>query len=129
MSARAISIFLGLLLLAAGVLGFVPGQYQQNIVTPGGVFDVDTAHNIVHLVTGLLLILLPSIIGGRQTLLLLGVIYAGVAALPYLNDGDKFLINNQYIAMNQNDRWLHIAVAAVLILAGLVFSNRVHDDD
>ena len=128
MSARTISIILGVLLLAAGVLGFVPPQYQQNIVGADGIFKVDLAHNLVHLASGLLLILLPSIIGGRQTLLLLGVVYAAVAALGLMNPNDNYLISNQYIAMNQADRWLHVALAVILILAGLVFSNRTHDD-
>ena len=128
MSARAISIILGLLLLAAGVAGFLP-QYQ-NVVSGAAdaIFKSDLAHNIVYLASGLLLVLLPSIIGGRQTLLLIGVIYAGLSALGFMNRTDGFLINNQYVVMNDADRWLHVAIAAILILAGLVFSNRPRDD-
>lgn len=125
MSARTISIILGVLLIAAGILGFVPGQ--KIVGAEDAIFRVDFLHNVVHLASGLLLILLPSIIGGRQTLLLLGVVYAAVAALGFMNPTDAYLINGQ-IAMNQADRFLHVAVAAILLLAGLVFSNHRHDD-
>ena len=125
MSARTISIVLGLLLVAAGVLGFVPGQnFAAN--TPDAMFKVDQLHNIVHLATGALLIVLPFILGGKQTLLLVGVVYAGIAALGFMNDADTLL--NGQIAMNGADRYLHVGVTAVLLLAGLVFSNRSAED-
>ena len=120
MSARIISIILGLILVAVGVLGFVPGQ---NIVSATGLFQVDLAHNLVHLASGLLLLILPSIIGGKQSLLLVGVVYAAVAVLGFLHPTDSTLIGGQ-IAMNEADRFLHVLVAAVLLLAGLVFSNH-----
>jgi hypothetical protein len=117
--AKVISIILGLILIAVGALGFVPGQ---NIVSATGLFVVDLEHNIVHIVTGLLLVILPSIMGGKQTLLLLGVIYAAVAALGFMNPSSPTLIAG-HIAVNEADRFLHAALAAVMLLAGLIFSN------
>jgi hypothetical protein len=125
MSARVISIILGLVFIAVGVLGFVPGQ--KFVGAEDAIFRVDFMHNVVHLASGLLLLILPSIIGGKQSLLLLGVIYAAVAVLGFLHPTDAFLINGQ-IAMNDADRYLHVALAAVLLLAGLVFSNRSYED-
>ncbi len=124
MSARVISIILGIILIGVGVLGFVPGQ---EIVSSQGLFKVDTEHNLVHLASGLLLILLPFIIGGKQTLLLVGVIYAAIALLGFLHPLDPYLIAG-HIAVNEADRFLHVALAAILLLAGLVFSNPSRDD-
>jgi hypothetical protein len=124
MSARVISIILGIIFIAVGVLGFVPGQ---GIVSAQGLFQVDFEHNLVHLVSGLLLILLPFIMGGKQTLLLVGVIYAAVALLGFLHPLDPTLIAG-HIAVNEADRFLHVALAAILLLAGLVFSNHSHSD-
>lgn len=120
MSARVISIILGLILIAVGVLGFVPGQ--KIVAAEDAIFRVDLLHNVVHLASGLLLVILPSIMGGKQSLLLVGVVYAAVAVLGFLHPTDSFLINGQ-IAMNEADRFLHVALAAVLLLAGLVFPN------
>lgn len=124
MSARVISIILGLVFIAVGVLGFVPGQ---DIVSSQGIFKVDFEHNVVHLVSGLLLLLLPFVMGGKQTLLLVGVIYAAVATLGFLHPLDPTLIAGR-IAVNEADRFLHVALAAILLLAGLVFSNG-HSQD
>ena len=124
MSARVISSSLGLGFIAVGVLGFVPGQ---DIVSSQGIFKVDFEHNLVHLISGLLLLLLPFVMGGKQTLLLVGVVYAAVATLGFLHPLDPTLIAG-HIAVNEADRFLHVALAAILLLAGLVFSNgHSHD--
>lgn len=124
MSARVISIILGLVLIGVGALGFVPGQ--KIVAAQDAIFVVDFMHNVVHLATGLLLLILPFILGGKQTLLLVGVVYAAVAVLGFLRPEDPFLLNG-IIAMNQADRYLHVLLAAVLLLAGLVFSNHNAD--
>ena len=124
MSARIVSIILGIVLIAAGAVGFLPGQ---NIVSSQGIFAVDLPHNVVHIASGLLLLILPFIIGGKQSLLLLGVVYAAIAVLGLLHPLDNTLIAGQ-IAMNAADRYiLHPAVAVLLLLAGLVFSNRTNE--
>ena len=121
MSARIISIILGLILIALGAVGFVPGQ--KFVGAEDAIIRVDLLHNVLFLAAGVLLLILPSIIGGRQSLLLMGVIFAAIAVLGFLHPGDPYLINNM-IAMTDTDRYLHTAIAAVLLLAGLVFSNH-----
>jgi len=125
MSARVISIILGLVFIAVAILGFVPGQ--KFVAAEDAIFRVDFLHNVVHLATGILLLILPSIIGGKQSLLLVGVVYAAVAVLGFLHPTDSFLING-LVAINDADRYLHVALAAILLLAGLVFSNRSYAD-
>jgi Domain of unknown function (DUF4383) len=127
MSARGISVVLGLILIVIGALGFFP-QYQH-FVGPGDdfPFKFDLYHNGLFLAGGVLMLLLPAIVGGKPTLLLMGVIFAAIAVLGMMHAGDPFLINGQ-VAMNDYDRYLHIAVAAVLLLAGLVFSDELADD-
>jgi len=125
MSARVVSIVLGLVFIGVGILGFL--GFVQNIVSAEGIFKVDFEHNLVHLATGVLLIVLPYIMGGKQTLLLVGVIYAAIATLGFLHPDDPMLIAG-HIAVNQADRFLHVALAAILLLAGLVFSNPHRHD-
>lgn len=127
MSARGISIFLGLILIIVGAAGFFL-QYQH-VIGPGDdyAFKFDLYHNGLFLAGGVLLLLLPAIVGGRPSLLLMGVIFAAIAVLGMLHAGEPFLISGQ-VAMNDYDRYLHIAVAAVLLLAGLVFSDEMAED-
>ena len=117
MSARIASIILGLVLVGVGVLGFFPNP----LVSYDGLFAVDANHNFVHIATGVLLLVLPFIIGGKQSLLLMGAIYAIVAVLGFLTPGDMLL---GLVHINQADRFLHVAVAAVILLAGLFLSNE-----
>lgn len=118
MSAKVVSIVLGLVLIAGGALGFVPNP----IVSYGGLFATDLNHNIVHIASGVLLLILPFIIGGKQSLLLFGVIYAAIAVLGFLSPNSDMLLG--LVHVNTADHVLHAALAVVLLLAGLVSSNR-----
>jgi len=124
MSARVISIVLGLVLIAMAVLTVVPQQFIGAAKT----FEADGVHAGLFGIAGLLLLILPSIIGGKQSLLLMGVIFAAISVLGVLHAGDPALISG-LVTMNQADAYiLHPAIAVVLLLAGLVFSNHSHAD-
>jgi hypothetical protein len=49
-TAKKISLAFGIVYLAVGVLGFVPGLTMQGLLL--GVFAVNTVHNLAHLVLG-----------------------------------------------------------------------------
>jgi hypothetical protein len=128
MSARVISILLGIIFIAVGALGFRPELLppvggQAILGYDNAIFAVNAAHNIVHLATGVVLLILPFIIGGRATLLLAGLIYAAVAVLGFMMaPGETELLGQ--IHMNPADKLLHAGLAAVLLLAGLVFRDH-----
>lgn len=54
MSGQKITLWLGVLYVAIGILGFVPGITSNGLLL--GIFAVNALHNIVHLVIGLALV-------------------------------------------------------------------------
>jgi len=118
MSAKTIAGLLGLIFLAVGILGFVPNP----LVAPGGMFHVNDAHNGVHILTGLVLLLGAYAMGiARPILQIVGVVYAAVAVLGYVFPDDMLL---GLVAMNQNDRWLHALLAVVILAAGFWLTSK-----
>jgi hypothetical protein len=106
-------------LLAVGVLGFVPG-----ITTGGyllGIFAVDAVHNIVHLVTGLaaLAAAMTSAANARLFFKVFGVVYAIVAVLGFLQ-GDMVL---GLFVVNMADHVLHLVIAAVALYLGFMMKG------
>src|SRR3989344_7392693 len=102
----------GYVFVAVGVLGFVPG------VTSGGqllgIFQVDTLHNIVHLLTGVLALVAASGAGTNARLYfqVFGVVYALVTVLGFLSGSVLGMMTNSA------DNVLHLVIAAVALYVG-----------
>ena len=71
--AKTIATILGVVFLVIGLLGLFP----NSIVGDGAYFHTDFWHNLVHLVTGLVFLLVVSRSPGKSasTLTILGIIY------------------------------------------------------
>lgn len=118
---KRIAIVFGVIFLIVGALGFVPA------VTPSadegvtgrllGVFAVDTAHNLVHIVTGLIAIAVGMVSeeASRMYFKVFGVIYALVAILGF-GYGSAPLLG--MMANNLPDAVLHAVIAAVALFLG-----------
>lgn len=114
LSARTIALVFGVVYLLVGLLGFVlPGP---NLL---GIFAVDTLHNIVHLLLGILGIgaaytgmsrLYCQVVG--VVLILLGVL--GFVLVP----GDGMLLG--ILHLNVADHLLHLVTGAILAYFGFV---------
>lgn len=111
MNAKMAAIVLGIVFVVVGLLGFV-----NNPVL--GIFQVNLAHNIIHLVSGLILLAgAYSSLGSGMALKIIGVVYALVAILGFfLVSADGMLLG--FIAMNEADKWLHVVLAIVILAAG-----------
>jgi hypothetical protein len=111
MNAKMAAIVLGIVFVVIGLLGFV-----NNPVL--GIFQVNLAHNIVHLVSGLVLLAgAYSSLGSGMALKIIGVVYALIAILGFfLVSADGMLLG--FIAMNEADKWLHVVLAIVILAAG-----------
>jgi hypothetical protein len=122
---KRLGIFSGILFLLGGVLGFVPGITEDDMFL--GIFMVNTAHSIVHIASGAIL-LIASMSGARAARLwfqIFGTVYAVVAVMGFrVGDGMIFgLISN-----NRYDSWGHAALALVLLLIGFVIPNQTAAD-
>jgi Domain of unknown function (DUF4383) len=116
----------GLALLLAGIFGFIS---DSSFDTGDGVqgdsflgFEVNAIHNLIHVGSGLLLLAaFPKRASARVVALGFGLVY-GLVAIIGLVDGEDVL---GLIPVNSADNVLHIALAALGILTGLIS----RDDD
>src|SRR5437763_1851454 len=112
---KNIAIAFGIVVIVVGLLGFV------SAVTPNGLllgsFEVNRAHNLVHLATGVVA-LVVALISEKATRLffqIFGVIYALVALLGFFTGNTPLL---GIIAINAADNWLHVLIAVVALYLG-----------
>jgi len=117
---RKLGIFWGLLFLTGGALSFVPGVVRNGLYL--GIFLVNTAHNLLHLATGAIF-LLVSLLGAAATRLwfrLFGTFYAAMALAGFWI-GDGMICN--LIPNNVYDSWGHAMLALIMLLIGFAYSK------
>lgn len=119
-SAKVLAQVFGVTFILSGLLGFIPNP----IVAPDGIFAVNAAHNLVHVLTGLAFLAGAWLGHGRATVLGIGVAYVGVTILGFLTTGDTLL---GLIHINTADRWLHAGLAAAILTSGLWLTDA-HGD-
>ena len=112
---KNIGLAFGVILVLAGLAGYVPALTPDGKLL--GVFAVNGAHNIVHILTGVIAmaIALASPANMAMFFKIFGVVYALVAVLGFFA-GDQPLLG--MIAHNMPDMWLHVAIAAVSLWLG-----------
>jgi hypothetical protein len=103
----------GFIFIAVGIAGFIPNP----LVSEAGVFQVNEAHNLIHIVTGLLFLAGAYFDASVWTIRAIAVLYTIVAIIGFAIP-DNMLLGA--VAMNLADRWLHAAFAAVLLLVGFL---------
>ena len=114
LNARTAAFVLGVVFLIVGVLGYIPNP----LVGPNAIFVTNSLHNMVHIISGIVLLLgVYTALTPSLALKILGVVYAIVAVLGFvmLKGGDGVMFG---IAMNMLDHWLHVVLAIVLLAAG-----------
>jgi hypothetical protein len=102
---------LGVVLILVGIAGFFTGDMLL-------VFKVDTMHNIVHLLSGVLALAAVSMgeSVARLYLIVFGIVYALVAILGFVStDGTIFGL----ITINAADNYLHTVIALGCLGVGL----------
>ncbi len=123
--AQIYALAFGATLLLVGIIGFfVNSSFDTGGAIQGDdliVFEVNGWHNIVHIASGLIGLLLwrraPS---ARAYALGFGAVY-GVVTIWGFVDGNNVL---GLIPVNTADNFLHLAIAAAGIIAGLVSPPR-----
>lgn len=104
---------LGWVFVVVGVLGFVPVVTSNGSLL--GLFDVDATHNVVHLLSGIVALLMARSEGNaRLYMKIFGVVYALVTIVGFVQ-GDTVL--NLFV-VNGADNVLHLVIAAVALYAG-----------
>lgn len=118
---KRIAIAFGVIFMIVGILGFVPAvtPITDDGVTGRllGVFAVDPAHNLVHIVTGLIAVAvgMASDEASRMYFKVFGVIY-GLVALLGFGYGSAPILG--LMANNLSDAALHAVIALVALFLG-----------
>jgi hypothetical protein len=115
------AVTFGIVFLVVGILGFVPGATQDGMLL--GLFHVNTAHNVVHLLSGAVALWagLTTTANARMYFRVFGVVYALVAVLGFVT-GDGMILG--VISNNAADTWLHVAIAAAALFLGFAAKDE-----
>jgi hypothetical protein len=117
--ARLYATLVGGTLVIGGIIGFF---YSSSFGSPGhvdavfGILDVNGWHNVFHIVTGGLGLLVAGY-AARQYALGLGVVYIAIAIWGFIiGDGHSIL---SVIPVNTGDNFLHVTLGVLGVAAGL----------
>jgi hypothetical protein len=105
MAKKAATVF-GVVFVLLGILGF----FNDPVL---GVFNVNTLHNLVHIILGLIL-LVGANKNPSKSLMVVGVVYLFVAILGFIMVPDGGMLLG-LVEINGADNWLHIVLALLLI--------------
>ena len=117
---KTMAVLFGVVFLLIGILGFVPAVTKDEMLL--GIFHVNAAHNVVHLLSGAVALFagMTSVGASRIYFRIFGVVYALVAVLGFMM-GETLLLG--LISNNTADTWLHVGIAAVSLLLGFMPAN------
>jgi hypothetical protein len=129
------AVAVGVVFLAVGLLGFVPGittHYAQLTIAGHhsdaallGIFNVSVLHNLVHLAFGIAGIALARTFNSARSYLIGGgIVYLVLFIYGLVIDHDS---SANFVPVNDADNWLHLGLAVAMIVLGAVLGRR-HDD-
>ena len=135
---RTMALIFGVIFLAVGVAGFIPGLVHQPMHPAGadltmtqgagnllGIFPVNLLHNIVHLLFGLIgLAASRSVRGARGYFQFVFVAYALLAVLGLIPSTQTLF---GLVPLHGNDVYLHAVLAIVGGYLGFVHKERTTD--
>lgn len=126
MTSKTASIIIGLAFLAVGFLGFVDNPIIGE--SHDALFHADMVHNIVHIVSGLLFLLVALAMPANASgfCKIFGIVYLllGVyGMIQFGTEGTGKLLG--FLHVNGADNFLHIGLGVVIFLAGMLKPRAV----
>lgn len=116
---KAAALLFGVVFLVVGILGYVPAATSDMNGTPMllGIFHVNSAHNIVHLASGIVFLVcgFSGAVASQLFFRIFGLVYALVAVLGFLDPAGPLL---GLISNNVADTWLHVCLATAMLIIG-----------
>jgi hypothetical protein len=112
---KSAAILFGVVFLAIGILGFVPGITTNDMLL--NIFHVNPAHSVVHILSGVVALLCGMSGAGasRVYFQIFGIVYGIIAILGFVQ-GNALLLG--YISNNTANTWLHVVIAVVSLFLG-----------
>ncbi len=110
---KIFTLTLGAILLAVGILGVVTGGHNHNLI----IFGINTTHNAVHILSGILALIaaLISLKAAKIYCLAFGAIYGLVTIAGFVNMPQVVSLLN----LNTPDNFLHLGITAACLYFGL----------
>jgi hypothetical protein len=120
---RTVALLVGIVFVLIGILGFIPSFVPGGSLL--GIFAVNTLHNLVHVLFGILGIAAAFTGWPRLYNRVIGIVYLLLAVLgfiPGLTISGALL---GLVSINLSDNFLHLVVGAVLFIVGFFVTERV----
>ena len=117
--ARLYATLVGGVLVVAGIIGFF---YSASFGSPGdvddvfGILSVNAWHNLVHIFTGAIGLLVAGY-AARQYAMWLGVVYVAIAIWGFIIGSGESILG--FIPVNTEDNFLHLILGVLGIGAAL----------
>ena len=112
---KSAAVLFGIVFLLVGILGFVPGVAPDQMLFK--IFHVNAAHNIVHIGSGIIL-LIAAMAGVGASIAwfkVFGIIYAVVAIWGFaVGTGNTLWV----VSNNPAVTWLDVVLAATMLFLG-----------
>lgn len=121
MRAKTAAILIGLIFIAVGLLGFVDNPIVG--ASEKAIFHADTTHNVVHIVSGVLFVLIALAAPGAAAgfLMFFGIIYLAIGVIGFVTIGKEGMGEVLgFLHVNANDNYLHVGLGIIIFLAGVV---------
>lgn len=121
---RSFAVVYGVVFLFVGVTGFI------SALTPNehlfGIFKVNTALNIIHLITAAFALWMVFVqrFFQRTFFQVIGFIYAIIAILGFIYADSSIL---GFMANNAPDTWFHVIAAVTAMILGFGTTNTLED--
>jgi hypothetical protein len=114
---KKIAVIFGVVFLIVGICGFIPALVPNGHLL--GIFHVNAAHNLIHLATGTVAVLvgLMSERASRIFFIVFGLVYGLVAVIGFM-DPEKPILG--MVAHNLADAWLHSGIAIFSLICGFI---------
>lgn len=117
---RVFALLFGLAFLAGGVMGFLPQFVIDGDLL--GYFEINSTHNMVHLVSGVLALLAASTASySRLYFQVFGIIYGIVTILGFVLGGDLYVMH-----VNFADNILHLVISIISLYLGFLFRTSTY---
>ena len=125
MTAKTLAIIIGVIFIAVGLLGFIDNPVIGT--SENAIFHADTVHNMVHIISGVLFVLVAMAAPGSAAtfMLVFGIIYLALGVLGFATIGEEGMTKLLgFLHVNAADNYLHIALGIVIALAGLATRSK-----
>lgn len=119
MNAKTAALIIGFTFIAVGLIGFTGNP----IVGAGAIFHTDVIHNMVHVVSGVLFVLvaLAATAYIKGFMKLFGIVYFLLGVIGFFTIGASGMtVLLGFLHINGPDNFLHVALGIVIYLAGSI---------